>query len=131
MTDVFKIAAIALVGGILSIFLRDTRREFAVLCAMVTGIIILFTAADMMGEIVTEFFALSEKAGIGDRYIRIILKTVGIAYICEFAAQLLKDAGEGAIASKVELAGRLGILYLTFPIIAEFLEVCVNAVNSI
>ncbi|MCD8391046.1 MAG: stage III sporulation AC/AD family protein, partial [Firmicutes bacterium] len=67
MTDVFKIAAIALTGGILSLVLKDFRREFAILCAMATGLIILFLSADMISEIVTEFFRLSEKVGINDK----------------------------------------------------------------
>ena len=37
--------------------------------------------------------------------ITIVLKIIGIAYLCEFAIQVLRDAGEGAIASKVELGG--------------------------
>jgi len=35
---------------------------------------------------------------------------VGIAYIAEFGAEVCRDAGEGAIASKVELAGKLLLL---------------------
>ncbi len=36
-------------------------------------------------------------------YVETILKIIGIAYIAEFAAQITKDAGQGAIASKIEL----------------------------
>lgn len=131
MSDIFKIVGIGLAGGMLSLFLKSYRREFAILCAMATGLVILFVSADMISEIAADFFALSEKAGIGDKYIKLILKTTGTAYIAEFAVQVLKDAGENAVASKVELAAKLCIMYLTFPVIAEFLEVCINAVSSI
>ncbi len=52
-------------------------------------------------------------------YFSIILKIIGIAYIVEFGgAQVSRDAGEEAIASKIELGGKVVmiigiILYLS------------------
>ena len=37
----------------------------------------------------------------------------------------------GAIALKVELAGKVFILGLTLPIVTEFLEECVNALSAV
>lgn len=48
--------------------------------------------------------------GLNSDYIMLIFKVVGIAYIIQLAAQICTDAGESAIASKVELAGRVMIL---------------------
>ena len=52
----------------------------------------------------------------------IILKIIAIAYVCEFSAQLCKDAGETAIATKVELAGKIMILFTSAPIMLSLLE---------
>ncbi|MGQ0512778.1 SpoIIIAC/SpoIIIAD family protein, partial [Bacillus sp. D-CC] len=46
-----------------------------------------------------------------------LLTIIGIAYIAEFGAQITKDAGQGAIASKIELAGKILILVMAIPII--------------
>ena len=43
----------------------------------------------------------------------------------------LRDAGEGAIASKVEAAGRIAILVMTLPILEGLMEMCVRAVSSV
>lgn len=131
MTLLFKIVGVGLIGGIFSVFLKAYRREYALLCAMATGLAILFMTAGMIGDTAERFLTLGERVGIGERYIKIIIKTIGTAYIAEFAVQILKDAGEGSTASKVELAGKLFILYLIYPVIAEFLEVCIDAVGSI
>ena len=36
----------------------------------------------------------------------ILFKTLGICFLAQFAADSCRDAGESALASKVELAGR-------------------------
>ena len=131
MTDIFKIAGIGLAGGMLALFLKSYRKEYAILVALVTAAALLFPAVNMLSNVVSEFASLANMTGIRYEYIEVIMKTVGIAYIAEFAAQVLKDAEQGAIASKVELFGKAAILYITFPIITEFLEVCIDAVNSV
>jgi len=55
-----------------------------------------------------------------------ILKIIGIAYIAEFGAEVCKDAGEGAIASKIELAGKVIIIVLAAPIITSLLDLIVE-----
>jgi len=45
----------------------------------------------------------------------------------DLTSQLCKDAGESAIGSKVELAGKIIIFYLSIPILIAILDL----VNSI
>lgn len=131
MTELFKIIGVAISGGVLAVFLKGYKKEYAMLVGLVTSVVILILALDMVSALVEEFIKLTDKTGINREYIEIIVKTLGIAYISEFGAQLLKDAGENSIASKVELGGKVSILCITLPIISNFLEVCINAVNSI
>ena len=65
---------------------------------------------------------MAKRAGIGEMYLIILLKIIGISYLVEFGAQVCRDAGEGAIASKVELAGKVMILVMAVPIIAFALD---------
>jgi len=51
-----------------------------------------------------------------------ILKIVGIAYIGDFGAQVCRDAGESAIASKVEFAAKVLVLIVALPIVVGLLE---------
>jgi stage III sporulation protein AD len=55
-------------------------------------------------------------------YITTILKVIGIAYLADFGAQLCKDAGESAIAAKIELGGKILILLLAIPILTALME---------
>jgi len=59
-------------------------------------------------------------------FLETILKIIGIAYIAEFGAQMTRDAGQGAIASKIELAGKVLILVMAVPIIQIIIETVID-----
>jgi stage III sporulation protein AD len=59
-------------------------------------------------------------------YVETILKIIGIAYIAEFGAQITKDAGQGAIASKIELGGKVLILSMAIPILTVIIETIIS-----
>ena len=120
--DIFKIIGVGLIGGILSMTVKQYKKEYALLVALATVTVILFFTLDSL---------ITEKSGVDTRYFTAVMKVVGVAYITQFGAEILRDGGEGAIALKVELAGKVFILGLTLPIVTEFLEVCVNALSAV
>ncbi|AGK54846.1 MAG: stage sporulation protein [Bacillus sp. (in: firmicutes)] len=63
-------------------------------------------------------------------YVETILKIIGIAYIAEFAAQITKDAGQGAIAAKIELAGKILILAMAIPILTVMIETIIKLIPN-
>ncbi len=75
---------------------------------------------------IANVFQMLEKiavnANINIYYVETILKIIGIAYIAEFAAQITKDAGQGAIAAKIELAGKILIMVMAIPVIRVVIE---------
>lgn len=129
--DIFKIVAIGLSGGIAALFLKNYKSEYAVLISLVTAAVILLYVSDSIAALSEQMRILTEKSGVDIKYFKIVIKVVGVAYITQFAGELLRDAGEGAIASKIELAGKIFILCLTMPVITSFLEVCIEAVSYI
>lgn len=120
--EIVKIALIGIIAGILVVTIKQKQPELGMQVSIVAGLIIfiyvldyLITAVDYIKDIVTKYDIPYES-------ITIVLKIIGIAYICEFAVQILKDTGEGSIASKVELAGRVFIIVLSLPIITSFMN---------
>jgi len=71
---------------------------------------------------------LASSAGINMVYMGTILKIIGIAYIAEFGAQICRDAGEGTIASKIELAAKILIMVLAVPIVVAVLTMLIKLV---
>jgi stage III sporulation protein AD len=65
---------------------------------------------------------LAVRSNINMVFLKTILKIIGIAYIAEFGAQIVRDAGMEAIASKIELSGKILIMVMAIPIITVIVE---------
>ena len=124
--EIVQIAAIGLVAGVLVVMIRQKQPELAMQVSIVAGLIIfiyvldyLVTAVDYIRDVVANYDIPYES-------IAIVLKIIGIAYICEFAVQILKDTGESSLSSKVELAGRVLIIVLSLPVITSFMSMVIG-----
>ena len=129
--DIFKIIGVGLVGGVLSMTVKQYKKEYAILVGLATVVVILFFTLDTLSTAIAQISLITEKSGVDVRYFVAVMKVVGVAYITQFGAEILRDGGENAIALKVELAGKVFILGLTLPIVTEVLEVCVNALSAL
>lgn len=127
--DVFKLAAIALTGAVLSLTVKQYKQDIAVLTGLITGLVILFYVCSGVGDIFSQLSEIIEKSGVKMEYIAAIIKILGVCIISQFSAEVCRDAGQNAIASKLEMAGKILILTFTLPIISDFLDICIKTVN--
>ena len=58
-----------------------------------------------------------------------LVKLIGIAYICEFAASISKDAGYSAVASQIELLGKLTMLVVSLPVFMQVVQTVLSLIN--
>ncbi len=131
MSELVKIIGTGFIGGMLALTVRKQRPEFAVMIALITSALILGSVAESVGGIIEELRRVTEECGVDIKYFEIIIKVVGVAYLAQFAAEILRDSGENAVASKVEAAGKICILTLVLPVMTSFLELCIKVVNSV
>ena len=123
MEEVIKIIGIGLIALILIIIIKQYRPEFALYISLVAGALILYFALDEIKNIIELLKQICEKSGINSKFLSILIKMTGIAFLSEFAISICKDAGECAIASKVELGSKAIIISMSVPIIYNLLEV--------
>ena len=57
------------------------------------------------------------------KFVIVLLKITGIAILAEFATSICKDAGESAIATKIDIGSKVLIVSASIPIISSLLEV--------
>ncbi|NLY67727.1 MAG: stage III sporulation protein AD [Tissierellia bacterium] len=121
--EIVQIVGIGIISTILVILLKQSNRlEFALLVSTITGLIIFALVIDKIKYIVDTLGNLARNANMEFTYFSTILKIIGIAYIVEFGAQISRDAGENAIASKIELGGKVIMMVLAMPIILALLD---------
>lgn len=122
MMDVLQIVALGLMATVLIVVVKGQRPDLAVLLSVAAGAIIFLLVLGKIGSVIEVIKELSERAGISMVYLGTILKIVGIAYIAEFGSQICRDAGEGAVASKIEFAAKVLIMVLAVPIVVAVLQ---------
>ena len=54
---------------------------------------------------------------MNNEFLLILLKITGISILTEFAISICKDSGESAIASKIDLGGKITIIGISIHII--------------
>ncbi|MDQ0088224.1 stage III sporulation protein AD [Paenibacillus anaericanus] len=120
--EMIQIVGLGLLATILILVIKEQKPIFAFLIAASTGIIIFMFLIGKIGGIIEVLEQLAESSGVQMIYLKTILKIIGIAYIAEFGAQIVRDAGQESIASKIELAGKVLIMVLAIPIISIIIE---------
>lgn len=131
MTELIKICAVGISGGLLALTLRKERQELALIIALITSVIIAGEVVVGIGDLLTEINSVIAECGVDIKYFEVCIKAVGLSYVSQFASEILRDSGETAIASKVEAAGKVAILLLTMPVILSFLRLCLRVVETI
>jgi len=120
--EIIKIIGIGLVSLIIVIVIKQYKPEFALYVSIAAGLIIFLMVMDKLSGIIDLLMNLSNKANINKEFIVILLKITGIAILSEFAISVCKDAGEAAIASKIDFGAKIIMVGISIPIIASLLE---------
>ncbi|MCE5287354.1 MAG: stage III sporulation protein AD [Pelosinus sp.] len=124
--DIVQIVGLGFVVTLLILIIKRERPEFAMQLSLALTAIILIVLLAKINVVLNLFRDLADKANINQLYLNTILKIIGIAYITEFGAQICKDAGEGAVASKIEFAGKVMVMVLAIPIITLVIDTIVR-----
>ncbi|MDR3643934.1 MAG: SpoIIIAC/SpoIIIAD family protein, partial [Clostridia bacterium] len=117
--DIFAVAGFAVIAAVLSVLLRQYRPEFSVLIGIGAGVIILLFVLSKAQPAFNELTSLFGRANVSSSYAGILLKALGICFITQLACDACNDAGETAISSKIELAGKFAVLLVALPLFEE------------
>jgi stage III sporulation protein AD len=124
--DIIQIVGLGLIVTILSLIIKEQKPMFAFLLATFTGIIIFLFLIGKIASVIQVLEDLATKSSINMVFLKTILKIIGVAYIAEFGAQIVRDAGQESIATKIELSGKILIMVMAIPIISVIIETVVK-----
>ena len=126
MDEIIKIIGIGLTALIIAIILKQYSPEYAIYVSIILGVLILFLIMESFTGIINLLKSISSKTYINKQFLGILLKITGIAIVTEFAVSICSDAGEKAIASKIEIGSKVIIITMSIPIISSLLELIIE-----
>lgn len=115
-----KMAGVVFCEILIYTLLRQYKPEFAPLSEIAAVVVIFFMLTDEIKEAFGVFDAFFSECGISSEYISVLIKVAGTAFITQLTADMCRDSGECALASKVEFAGKIIITAASLPIIKGF-----------
>ena len=119
MINLLAIAGAALVAAVIAVMLRRYHAEYGMLISILAGVLILAMLLEALPQALGQVTELLQAAALTGKYALILFKALGLCWLAQFAADSCRDAGESALASKVELAGKTAVLLTTLPLFSE------------
>lgn len=120
--EIARFVGIGVASALLALTLRKDRPEMALVISLAAGLCLLIAVVDKLREVIDVMNSLAAKAELSEPVMPLLLRIIGIAVLCELGAQLCRDAGEGGIAAKIEMGGKLMVLVLAMPIAVSLVE---------
>ncbi|MBE5780587.1 MAG: hypothetical protein E7328_02015 [Clostridiales bacterium] len=118
-----KLIVLGVIGTVLVLLIKQFRPEYALILSLCVCAVLLLMVMPELGGMIRELTQLAGQFHMDESMVKSVFQITAVAYLSEFGASACKDAGESAIASKIELGGKIAIFSLCVPIIGEIISV--------
>jgi stage III sporulation protein AD len=112
----------AIAGIFASLMIKRDKPEYSAMIIMLIGFYIALRVMAMIGNLMEEIGKWQTLIGDNTVYVSLLMKLIGITYLCEFAANLCKDSGHMALGNHIELFGKVAVMVAGFPVVKIMVE---------
>lgn len=124
-----KIIFIAVIAIVLSILISKVNEEYKLYFILIFGIVAILMILSKLKGPIGNMFNIFKNYNIKIDNFSLLLKIVGIAYVCDFVSLICKDLDYESIGKKIEMSGKLIILVYSFNVILKFIDEVYLLVN--
>ncbi len=121
--EIMQIVAIGVLSTVLAITVKRQSPDMALMISIAACVLLFLLVLPMLTETVGILSRIGSMLDGGMPYIGAAVKVIGVAYMAELGASVCKDAGESAVAAKIELAGRVTLLLLAMPVLTDLVNI--------
>lgn len=122
MQELVKVAFLGIAGVMLAIQFKSQKPEYGMYMGLAVGILVFGYALRQVAAVTSQLGKLRSYLGGAESYLAILLKVIGITYICEFSADICKDAGYQTVAGQIEVLGKLSVMFAGLPVLFAVIE---------
>lgn len=131
--DVMNLIAVsfaAVIVVLIAIKIKDMDSGYGVILSMAGCVMVMYFVVSRFRQIADYIDRITAYISVNITYIDVILKMIGLAYVCQFSSDLCRDAGYNAIASQVEMAGKISLILLSMPVLMSVIDLVVKIVEG-
>ena len=127
--NLFSMVGLAIITAALALVLRQYNKELAMMVSLAGGLVLLFFALRQMIPVLATLEELIQRTGVNSVYLEIVFKSLGVCYLTQLASDTCKDAGESAIAGKVELVGKIAMVVISLPLFTNLVTIALDLIT--
>ena len=121
--NITAIVGAGLTAAAAAALLRRFGGEFGLFISLAASIMIILAVVTSISPLIELVDELSEETGTASEYIMILMKALAVCIVTRLASECCRDSGEGAIAAKVEFAGKAAVLLIAVPLFRTILDI--------
>ena len=127
--EIFPFIGIALVGAARCILFRQYKPEYAMMTALACGILLFGMVLLNLKPVFETVTEMMERVQVNSAYAKAVIKALGICYVVQLAADTCRDAGQSALAGKVDLGGKAAVVVIALPLFQNLLELALSLID--
>lgn len=121
-----QLMGIALISAVLFVVIKKYSPEYIIFAEIGSVLLVFLYLYPYIKDIIDFYYEYADYGGIDASYLKIVLKSIGIALLTQFASDICKDSGQSALAGKIEFAGKLLIAVLALPVAKTLIAVALK-----
>ncbi len=121
--NLIGLIVVAMLAATLSVMIKKYNPEYSIFISIIAGIFILSVMLYEVAPSVQKIKDLIATSGVSYEHAKTLFKALGICFLVQFASDSCNDAGESALAAKIELAGKILIIGLALPLFEEVIKI--------
>jgi len=128
--DIVKIAFFGIFTALIYALIRNIKPEIAPLVIIGGAAVVIITLTDNLLEVSQSVDEMMKLAGIEKENVSVLMKSLGICVVTQFAADICYDNSCSSMAAAVELAGRIGAIALAMPLLQSVARLAIGLING-
>lgn len=122
MAELIKVSFLGIAGVLLAVQFKSQKPEYGIYIGVGVGILIFAFCLRQMEAVMLQFQRIRDYLGGAESYLSILIRVIGITYICEFSSGICRDAGYQSVAGQIEILGKLAVMFAGLPILFTVIE---------
>lgn len=128
--NILSIVGLAITASVLAVLIRKYRPDEGLVLSIAATVLIFTMILPKLTPAFSEINSLLVRAKLNKEYISVLIKALGICFIAQVASDICRDAKETAIATNVEMAGKIAVLLVALPLFGEVAELVIKLMNG-
>lgn len=124
--ELVKVAVIGIATVLLAMELKAYKPVWGLILGLAGAVLIMVLSLDKIMLVFEQIQTIFDYLGDGTTYFLILVKVLGVTYLCQFSAGICRDAGFAGLSEQIQVFGKLYIMLSGMPILLAFIETIQN-----